>query len=61
MEEEMIGVGEGNPALAKACESLFYRNGNPMLYVLSHRLSEPADIFVQNCPLETIQADEMVQ
>lgn len=55
MEEEMIGIGEGNIPLAKTCEALFYKNGNPMLFVLSRSLSAPAEEFAKNYPLENFQ------
>ncbi|MBQ3047747.1 MAG: hypothetical protein IJD48_01885 [Clostridia bacterium] len=47
-DTEVVVTGDGNAKLGAICEGLFYKSGDPMMYVLSKRLTEPAQQFDAN-------------
>ena len=60
-DREVVATGEGNAKLGAICEGLFYKNGDPMLYSLSQRLTEPAQQFDANFAPENTQDMGMEQ
>lgn len=47
-DREVVATGDGNTKLGAICEGLFYKSGDPMMYSLSQRLTEPAQQFDAN-------------
>ena len=60
-DREVVATGDGNAKLGAICEGLFYKTGDPMMYSLAQRLTEPAQQFDENFAPENIQDMGMEQ
>lgn len=54
-DREVVATGDGNAKLGAICEGLFYKTGEPMLYCMSQRLTEPCQQFDENFAPQTEQ------